>query len=355
MDEATSRRVKMLRFPLIVLVLYIHSYIAPLAYRGGTVAVHPAVWLLVLQTAWSNGVARTAVPLFFLMSGYLYFLDFNGSVAAWREKTRRRVGTLLVPYVFWNVLVFGATIVGQALPVTAPYFNAANGRIADQSVFGWIDTIVGLTHYPAAYPFWFIRDLMLIVLVSPAIHWLVTRIGIAIPAALLLYWALELPFLPVPSIEGLAYFVAGAWTATQRRALFPPVGWLRVVAPLYFVLLAADVTQRTILPERQWFYTSAVAVGVVFVLGLVTLASRSARLSGWLVALSGASFFVFAAHEPLMTLLRKLLYRAAPPSQALIFTGYALLPLLLAAGLVMCFFVLRRAAPRFTSLISGGR
>lgn len=91
MDDATSHRVKLLRFPLIFLVLYIHSYIAPVTLGHSTVAVQPATWLLVLQTAWSNGVARTAVPLFFLMSGYLYFLGFDGSFAAYRTKTMRRV------------------------------------------------------------------------------------------------------------------------------------------------------------------------------------------------------------------------------------------------------------------------
>lgn len=354
-DPAVARCVTLLRFPLILLVLYIHSFIAPLSYGGTAVAVRPGPALLVLQTAWSNGFARTAIPLFFLISGYLYFLGFDGSLAAWRTKTRRRVSTLLVPYLFWNLSVFALFAIGQALPATAAYFNAGSGRIADLSAFGVADAILGFTHYPAAYPFWFIRDLMLIALLTPIIHPLVTRLGVVVPLVLWAWWAFRLPFLSVPSIEATTYFTIGAWLGAHGRSPFVALRTLVWAAPLYLVLLAADVALRVREPGVSWLYTPAVSVGVVVVLALTNWAERRPRLSAGLIAISGASFFVFAAHEPLMTVLRKLLYRFAPASQAVILTGYALLPLLLAALLVALFFVLRRIAPGFTSLISGGR
>ena len=79
------------------------------------------------------------------------------------------------------------------------------------------------------------------------------------------------------------------------------------------------------------------------------------RLSAALVALAPASFFVFAAHEPLMTLVRKLLYRALPPTPAVVISIYLLLPLVIAAFTAALYFLLRRVAPRFASLVSGNR
>ena len=357
MDEATSHRVKLLRFPLILLVLYIHCYLAPVRLGDSTVSVEPAVWLVTVQTAWSNGLARTAVPLFFLMSGYLYFVGFDGGVAAYRTKTARRVGTLLVPLLLWNLLVIALFALGQSLPETAGYFNADNGRIRDLTQFAFADTLIGITHYPLAYQFWVIRDLIVIALFALPLHWLLKRTGPFLPGVLLIWWLLNpfrLPFLAIPSLDATTFFTIGAWLAMTGRPLFPPAGWLRWLAPLYLVLLASDVRIR-MATGLQPLFCGTILVGIVFVLALTGLVRPGSRVSHALVTLSLASFFVFAAHEPLMTFCRKLIYRALPASQTTIFTAYALLPLALAAVLTAAYFALRHVAPRFTATISGGR
>ena len=357
MDEATSHRVKLLRFPLILLVLYIHCYLAPVRLGSSTVSVEPAAWMLALQAAWSNGFARTAVPLFFLISGYLYFVGFDGSFATYLTKTVRRVGTLLVPLLFWNLLVIGLFVLGQSLPATSGYFNADNGRILDLTPFAFVDTLVGITHYPLAYQFWFIRDLIVIALFALPLHWVLRRTGPVVPAVLLVWWLfnpLRLPFLTVPALEATTFFTIGAWLAMAARPLFPPVTWLRWLTPLYLAFLTCNVATR-MTTGQTILYCVTILIGIVFVLALTSLVRPGSRLSRALVTLSLASFFVFAAHEPLMTLCRKLIYRALPASQATIFTAYALLPLALAAILVAVYFALRRIAPRFTAIISGGR
>ena len=59
------------------------------------------------------------VALFYLVSGYLFFLhlhDWDGSV--WKQKMTRRIWTLLIPYVIWNMLyvifMIGPTIASCA-------------------------------------------------------------------------------------------------------------------------------------------------------------------------------------------------------------------------------------------------
>ncbi|GGA34179.1 acyltransferase family protein [Sphingomonas psychrolutea] len=357
LDDATSHRVKLLRFPLILLVLYIHCYLAPVRLGSSTVAVVPAEWLITLQAAWSNGFARTAVPLFFLISGYLYFVGFGGSFAAYRTKTVRRIGTLLVPLLFWNLLIIALFALGQSIPAIAGYFNADNGRMLALTPFGFVDLLIGITHFPLAYQFWFIRDLMVIALFALPLHWLLQRTGPTVPILLLVWWLfdpLQMPFLKVPSLEATTYFTIGAWLAMTARPMFPPVGWLRWLAPLYLTLLASDVAIRTI-TGRSLLFCITILVGIVFVLALTGLVRAGSRVSRTLATLSLASFFVFAAHEPLMTLCRKLIYRALQASQATIFTAYALLPLVLAGALTLVYFGLRQIVKRLTAIISGGR
>lgn len=47
---------------------------------------------------WGEMVGRITVPLFFIISGYLFFQHFNGTLDAYVEKFRKRMWTLVVPY-----------------------------------------------------------------------------------------------------------------------------------------------------------------------------------------------------------------------------------------------------------------
>ena len=354
MNDETSHRVKLLRFPLILLILYIHSFIAPVRVATKLITVDPAPWLMTLAALWSNGVARTAVPLFFLMSGYLYFFGFDGSAAAYLAKTRRRMSSLLVPLLFWNALVIALFVVGQAIPQTAGYFNANNVRIDHATPFALADMLIGITHYPLAYPFWFIRDLIVIVLLTPAIYYMLRWGGPALPLALMACWFCGVPFLAIPSLEGLAFFVIGAWLAQSGRGLFPPETWAPPLLPLYAIALLTEVAMRGSVADVQ-LHCGAMLIGIAFVLSVTGLVRDGGPLSRALVLLAGASFFVFAAHEPLMTMLRKLIYSTLPASQNTMFIAYAILPPLLAGTLAAVYFLGMRIAPRFVGTISGGR
>ena len=82
----------------------------------------------IVTTFWSDGVARSAVPLVFLVSGYLYFADFDGSQVSYLAKTHRRVHTLLLPYLLWNGLVIAGFAIGRSWSITQAYFNGATIR-----------------------------------------------------------------------------------------------------------------------------------------------------------------------------------------------------------------------------------
>jgi fucose 4-O-acetylase-like acetyltransferase len=49
-------------------------------------------------------LSEVAVPLFFFISAYLYFFDFTGNLYA--IKLKKRVYTLLIPYVFYNIIFY---------------------------------------------------------------------------------------------------------------------------------------------------------------------------------------------------------------------------------------------------------
>lgn len=356
MTDVDSRRIALLRFPLILLIVYLHCYIAPVTLAGGTVSVSPSLAIMALSTGLTNGVARIAVPGLFLLSGYLYFFSFDGSWGQYRRKLSQRFFTLAIPFAFWNILVAGVLLVAQSIPATAAFFNSGNGRLADLDWLGWLNALVGVTRAPIDYQFWFIRDLIIIVIGAPAI-WQLIRFGGWLPPILcIIWWIWGLPFFDVPSLEAVTFFMVGAYAGQRQRSLFIGDRIWPAVGALYFVLLAIEVHQS--LPMGAPFgllHRVTLLFGLVLALSLTGVAIRSAVVARILLSLSGASFFVFATHEPTLTVLRKILYRALRPSQIMILGTYLILPLIIVGLSLSSYFLLARFAPRLTAIITGGR
>ena len=96
----------MLRFPLAILVVFVHGFgaeidVSELHASGLTgLALYDYIRLF-----FSVVIARSAVPLFFIISGYLLFLkvdDYSKSV--YMAKLKKRWHSLVIPYLLWLVL-----------------------------------------------------------------------------------------------------------------------------------------------------------------------------------------------------------------------------------------------------------
>ena len=160
----------------IVIVLYIHS-----AYYNGFFIRETGSVLTVtepLQTLISGMIGRCAVPLFFAVSGYLFFRNINLD-ATWREcfaklwpKMTKRARTLLVPYLiaaWFPPLVFLAM---ENVPGIKAYYDY---NFFTDTFRGPFPTLLNMVYWnsgsgvPFAFQLWFLRDLIIIVALSPAL------------------------------------------------------------------------------------------------------------------------------------------------------------------------------------------
>ncbi|MEW4489254.1 hypothetical protein AB1L42_14325 [Thalassoglobus sp. JC818] len=81
--------------------------------------------------------------------------------------------------------------------------------------------------------------------------------------------------------------------------------------------------------------------------------SRTAVVLKWL---AGVSFFVFAMHQPLLMIVKKVVFAAVnPQSGSSILLLYFLIPLFVIAVSVGVYEVLSQMFPRMTAMMSGGR
>jgi peptidoglycan/LPS O-acetylase OafA/YrhL len=95
---------------------------------------------------------------------------------------------------------------------------------------------------------------------------------------------------------------------------------------------------------------------VVAALYSTKLILRHEGLTNIIVSLGGASFFVYAAHEPLLRIVRTFTFKYMPfdwPYTMLVL--YLAIPMVVVALLLWCHRMLTILCPRTLSVITGGR
>jgi len=357
MDKELSHRLGVLRFPLIIGIVFIHNFGNSVAMADGKLGtVQHSGFADFIENLLSNGLARTAVPLFFLMSGYLFFYGFEWDTEHYLKKLRSRAKSLLLPFLFWNALMLVAMAIAQSIPALSTFFS---GRfILPIAEYRWIDypaALFGIGRPPISYQFWFIRDLMLLVVATPLIHQVNKRIPALALASLACLWLSGIGLNFIPSTEAVLFFCLGSYLGAQGKNLMGLDKYGGKITVCYVVLLFTTALAAQS-DYHVYLYRTSIAVGVASMLYLTKSAAQHESLRNRLLLLGTASFFVYAAHEPALTVMRKLAYKSMRPESAgLTLTLYFCIPLLLIAILLAIYFILQRLLPKFTSIIVGGR
>jgi surface polysaccharide O-acyltransferase-like enzyme len=356
LDKETSIRLSILRFPLIVAVVFIHNADLAVKFSSGSLGSTGGDGIAeFFRNLISQGVARTAVPVFFLMSGYLFFLGVEWTRDNYIAKLKSRVRTLLIPFLLWNIATLAVYAVVQALPATRHYLSGAKAEISSYQVYGYLDAIFGIERMPISYQFWFIRDLMVLCILAPFVHYLVSKLPLLTLGCLGASWFFGVWPVAVPSSEAALFFAIGTAVAVPGQNLFRFDRHSKTIYLTYLLALSLDM----FLIGAAWgpyFHRFGVLFGVLSLLCITRVIVRNGKVRQVLLALSSASFFVFAAHEPMLTIVKKIAFQLIHPNAAATFLAlYLLIPVILVFLLVEVYKHCSRWLPRFTSVIVGGR
>lgn len=346
----------MLRFPLVVGVVFIHAYGAEVGLSHGPIGVaNTGYWVDFCQNLVSQGMARIAVPMFFLMSGYFFFSGFTLSADNCRKKIASRVHTLLIPFLFWNVLTLLLIGLAQYLPATQSFFSGKNEPIAAFGPYDYFNAIFGIDRYPISYQFWFIRDLMVMILISPAIWLILRKAPRLFLLVILTLWFLDVWPISIPSLPAFAFFYAGAYFAYTHTSLFTADRFGFPLLIFYVTALLIDTATKDYL-FNDYVHNIGILFGIASMFFITKVIQRNNLFKKALLWASGCSFFVFAVHEPLLTMARKISYKVLVPSNGLtVLSSYFLIPVFVIIFSVVLYISMKSITPGFLRIISGGR
>ena len=196
-----------------------------------------------LQYCSGHGLGRCAVPFFFIASGF-FLAGHMHDHGWWRRECVKRLRTLFAPYLFWNVFHWGFM---HLLRIVAGFVG-----IAFASNIGWkLNLGLNPLDTPQHPHLWFLRTLMISVLISPVFVLLKRRISGA--ASLLpfvvvcCYLSIKFSSIAMTSEEAFAirYHMGFSGTEDTRN-----VGEAFSLFPLAFALSTADMEATYFLEEK---------------------------------------------------------------------------------------------------------
>ena len=300
------------------------------------------------------GICLTAVPAFFTFSGY--FLSRHVDECGWwREECHKRIRTLLVPYLFC-ALFYALLIV-----MTSVTANVVHGRIIGIEHFGlkyWLKAVGCLPYdWPQLAPLWYLRALMLFVVVSPIALWCIKRFK---GAGLAFLWALSLlvgfcSLTPArlslfltkfASVSGLLYFCVGMHLRVfgasclsllkTRAYLCVCAGLMLIVVSIYLQVVTGYEVHRV---SRHLFVP-------LFLIGLWHFVP-SARFPAWL---THSVFPMYLLHIPIWLVINCIM-----PFSVATISGWLVKWMVGVVGAVVISVSLRRFANPLALFVFGGR
>lgn len=316
-------RISIIRFVMIFGIVILHTppYV-PIRDTGASV-------FDLVKAFFQHGLFRTTVPMLTFISGFLLFrtgLDLHPS-----KLFKKKLRTLVVPFLVFNIGVLFATYIAEA-----EFGLKLSYDLLGADIFTWLNAAFGITASPINYPLNFIRDLVVIMVMAPILGLLLRTAPLKglVLVALIFYLNLD-GYLILRPVMVVTFYLGGL-AAVQ--------GWnMRLLDKYAVPLLVLLVLCCAAIVQFEVANTTYLRIAAPLMIWPASALVVHTRLGLWLERMSKYSFFVFVAHAPLLVGTWFLYQRA---SQYIPYELYWLLaPIIITCVLVLIYKGLARISP----------
>lgn len=362
-DSNLSKTIGLLRFPMAVLIVLKHSSFEYEMVNGISIFEHlDAKVYHHLDYLFARNICDIAVPLFFVISGYLFFINFNVlSFDRYISKLKTRCKTILIPYVIWNFLILLLYILVQNI---APAMNSGRNKLVeDYTISDYLMSFwsmryinVGGMSGPINTPLWFIRDLMVMFVLSP-IFFLIIKYTKYFVVIMILCLYVSGIWVGIPGFEtvSIAFFMLGAYLGMNKIDFsFYTRKVLWQMAVIYFSIIGFLVFQmdESILFKLQMEKVTVI-IGIILSSGVASFMIQRGKNPS--IFLTSSVFFLFASHCEILKIFVRLLSRLQIQSDVFYCLCFFLCPAVTIILLLAVYRLISRYMPKISNVLSGSR
>ena len=299
----------------------------------------------------SGAMGRITNPFFFMASGFLFFFAWKPTVPSWSGKIRKRIYTLMLPYLVWSFIGKSMNYLLYLVDNASLFGEGAEGG----PVSSW-EAIKFFLHMPLPPQLWFLRALMVIILFTPL---LAGVIRVLREKTLLLILAFYLSPFQTPwgelSKSAICFFAVGATLGFVKADLTLRTRGVQKSLFGIWIVLAGSYSLLSMFSswDLSLLFDCMVISGITGIWAMYDLLPESAH--AWLSGYAPYRFFIYMASEPLLTILQYKYFELIRPSQLNDMVEYLGLPFFVVLLCGTTGYLLRRRAERFYLFLSGGR
>ena len=343
--ERLSAAITWLRFPLIFLIIMLHSY-SVVRLEGSRQVYFEAIY------PFSLWLGETGVPGFFYISGFLFFL----SKKSYGQKLTTRIHTLFIPYLLWNSLLLALYLIAYAAGYSQNinYRSITEYQLTDYIRLFWDRGSWDNGNFvPLLCPFWYIRNLLIMSIVSPLLYYVI-RYGRSFPIGVTI---MVDDFVP-QCFYSADNFILQSWSCFSILGFNP----LKIVThfktcflALFILFAVSDFATHSIISSPWSLQIHRLAL-IFNIPALILLADYCVRGSYSLPLLSRAAFIVFAVHYPIVVMLRKwCASRYAMASDHTHILLYFFCVIITTVISIVIYMALEKFFPKLKNILSGNR
>lgn len=346
-----SRALSWIRLPLAALIVLLHTGYAE----------EESDFAYLLGKCVMANIVIIAVPLFFFISGYLFFAKYvKFGKAEYIAMLKKKTFTLLIPYLLWNFFsyyVYGLKTgyVGDVKPweLYRIFWCKGDGFVGI-SPFGYQFPLLNTPYHGVL---WFVRDLMVVMICSPLIWWIIRKCRMWSLVLFLIPWVFRIG-IPIDGFGYVAFcfFPLGATFSVCRNNVFKYLDRFSYGIFVFYIalLIMAGYMAYVGFSCRQ-------VDNLLIVLGGASLLALSYRYcthrgAETIIMYGEASFLIYVLHTSFVFLP---LRHVVDPMKEIPYIGNTMAYLsMFVFRFVLCVFIYftwKKISPRTLSFATGGR
>lgn len=360
MNEDVSKTITFLRFPLIFMVVIWHCYFAYVPMTDFPI-------LNFVSCCLGKVVVRVSVPLFFVISGYLFFsgCEKQFDVSCYKQKIRKRVGTLFIPYILWTTIWICLYFVFYKIKPAPDGIKTVYDYSLIDFLFAFINAdviydgkppvlaLLTESGLPLVGPFWFLRDLMVLCVCSPIIFYICKVIPkkIAFPFFLFFFVICKLTISGSNYLTSSLFYILGAYLSIKKVELLRCV---KSMIPIYVYAVAIVIEIIFFNKLRNTLYHDLVILGgvVAFTCIAFRLTTNNKRFPE---ILGKSTFFVYAFHGLITRFLLPIIQDVATFNDIILTFLYLISPYFVTFICICVYSILLKFTPKTVAVLCGNR
>ncbi len=289
-------------------------------------------------------IIRLSIPCFLMLSGYLFYRNFTYSKLM--EKWKRRIHSLLIPYLLWNAFYYFGYLF-------ASRFSVLRGLINRSEIpFTWTGALRAMIKFEFNPVFWFMYQLIILVLLTPLLYLFLRNVWTGAVLVLCLLGAVFAGIaLPELNLDALLYYSAAGYGALHGRTVIE-ASWTprRAIFGLALLIMGAIIGQS--------YYRHAYVPGIVVYQLLASIAFWllvNENMLGKIRPIMSCTFFIYAFHFIPVRLINKVMASFFFGNETMAMVLFLFMPFFAALICYQAARFLRRFLPGVWRVINGGR